>query len=477
MSILNAKNLFLFLLFIIFYGLEKSEAAKVIISGKAADYANQVIEIKSLHDFISEEHISLGWIKINPQGQFTTEIELNEITHCFADFDGYHGMIYLEPGRNYEILLPPKRKLTEAQKRNPFEKPDPVWFGLANPDKNELNYLIQQFEQAYLNYENKYFDQIFINRSRSLVDSVKLILSKEYPKSNVPFFEAHKQFRKASLEFALHQGKSASFLEDYFSKTPPNYNLNSYATLFNQMFSNYFNVLINGNSGAEIKKTISLSDLQKLDGYFQEKLHFNSSLSHWVILKSLKDAYYNKQFEKAAILKMLDQITQAGWSSYEIKTARIIRNKLTYLSSGTIPPQLSLKNSSGQKINLTDHKNNYIYLHFTDPKNSICRQHLDALKTVASHYQGKLIIINIIPDISSFKNENNWPGIFAETTNDLATTYKIKTFPNSFLIGKDGKLLLSPAPNPIDGLDRQLGQIFKSDYFKEIQKPVNNPTK
>jgi hypothetical protein len=38
------------------------------------------------------------------------------------------------------------------------------------------------------------------------------------------------------------------------------------------------------------------------------------------------------------------------------------------------------------------------------------------------------------------------------------------------VIGKDGKLLLSPAPNPIDGLDRQLGQLLKSDYYKEMQK-------
>jgi hypothetical protein len=184
----------------------------------------------------------------------------------------------------------------------------------------------------------------------------------------------------------------------------------------------------------------------------------------------MKDAYYSKQFEKKSILKMLDKVDEAGWSSYEQKTAQLIRSKLTYLASGTPPPSLTLKNLAGQKVNLADYHNSYIYLHFTDPKNTICRQHLDALKTVANHYSGKLVIINVISDPSSFKNENGWPGIFATSVNNLEETYKVKTFPTSFLIGKDGKLLLSPAPNPIDGLDRQLGQIFKSDYFKEMQK-------
>jgi hypothetical protein len=125
---------------------------------------------------------------------------------------------------------------------------------------------------------------------------------------------------------------------------------------------------------------------------------------------------------------------------------------------------------AGRSVRFSDYPNTYIYLHFTDPKNSICRQHLDVLKTIAGRYKEKLVIINVIPDQENFKNETGWAGIFATTDSNGKETYKVKTFPNSFLIGKDGKLLLSPAPNPIDGFDRQLGQILKSDHFKELQK-------
>lgn len=449
---------------------EKAWSIPTRITGKAPEYANHSIELNSFHDFISEEKIKLAVLKFNADGAFSVEIDLNEISLCFADFDGYHGMIYLEPGKSYEILFPPKRQLTESQKRNPFVKPEPVWFGILNPDKTELNYQIQQFEQAYTNYENKYFDQIFISRTRSLVDSVKLRLDQEFPATKSTFFEAHKKFRKANLEFALHQGKGVGFMETYFNTTEPVVNLAAYTNLFNQIFLNYFNVLVSNRHLAEVDKLINTSALAQLDEYFQKQLSFNKELAHWVLLKSMKDAYYSKQFPKASILKMLDQVKNLGWSPVEQKTAQLIRAKLTWLSSGTIPPSLALKNINGQNINLADYRNSYVYLHFTDPKNTICQQHLEALKAIAARHKEKLVIINIIPKNQAFTNSSNWAGIFAKTGTNLEETYKIKTFPTSFLIGKDGKLLLSPAPNPIDGLDRQLGQLFKSDYIRELQK-------
>lgn len=458
--------------FVIFYLIIAKNAytAIVKISGKASGYAQNSIDLNTFHDYISEEKIKLGDIKFNAEGNFELEFELTNTSLCFADFDGYHGMIYLEPGKNYQIVFPPKRTLTESQKRNPFTKPELVWFGIINPAKEDLNILIQQFDQAYTKYENTYFDQIFISKSGSLVDTVKNILNKEFPKTNNSFFESHKLFRKADLEFALHQGKSLTFSDSYFKVTKPIYNLEAYSNLFNQHFLNFFSYLDNSSHHPEIKKMINTAKLKELDDYFQQQLHFNKDLAHWTLLKSMKDAYYSGNYSKSSILKMLDQVNNEEWSSYEQKTAQLIHEKLTYLSSGTKPPMINLKDMTGHSVRFSDFQNTYIYLHFTDPKNTACRQHLDALKKIAANYPEKFIIVNVIPNQENFKNESGWAGIFTTTNSDRETTYKVKTVPTSFLIGKDGKLLLSPAPNPIDGLDRQLGQIFKSDHFKELQK-------
>ena len=445
-------------------------AAPVKITGKAADYAENSIELNTLHDIISEEKIKLGVMRFNAQGFFELEVNLEEVSLCFADFDGYHGMIYLEPGKSYELVFPPKRNLTASEKKNPFLKPDPVWFGIRNAESNDLNVLIQKFESAYMKYENKYFNQIFINQSRVSADTVKQILDKEFPPTGNAFFESHKLYRKGNLEFALHQGKSPSFISTYFKDARPIYNLAAYANLFNQAFVNYFSHLESTSSHSAVKAMITSANLQQLDEYFQKQLHFNRELAHWVLLKSMKDAYYTKNFSKATILKLLSQVRESNWSAYEKKSALYLHQKLTYLTSGTAPPAISLTDQTGRTVKFSDFPNTYIYLHFTDPANSICRQHLDALKKISANYKNKLVIINVIPEVKNFKNEAGWAGIFTSTTNNLEATYKVKTVPSSFLIGKDGKLLLSPAPNPIDGLDRQFGQILKNDHFKEIQK-------
>jgi len=442
----------------------------VKISGKAPEYAHNSIELTIFHDYISEEPIKIGDIRFNAEGSFELEVELNQISLCIADFDGYQGMIYLEPGKSYQLVFPPKRTITATQKKNPFTKLEQIWFGIKNSTPSDLNFLIQQFEIAYAKYENKYFDQIFVNQSASMVDTFKQKLDEEFPKTSNAFFEYHKQFRKANLEFALHQGKSATFIGSYFKDTKPLYNLAAYSTLFNEVFINYFSLLDNTSHHPEVKKMINSAQLQQLDVFFQNQLHYNKELAHWVLLKSMKDAYYSGNFSRSAILKMLDQVKEIGWSSYEQKTAQIISEKLTYLASGTDAPMINIKDFAGHTVRFKDYPNKYIYLHFTDPKNSICRQHLDALKTIATHYPSNIVIINVIPPQTNFKNESGWAGIFVTTDDNIVAAYKVKTVPTSFLIEKDGKLLLSPAPNPIDGLDRQLGQILKSDHFKEMRK-------
>jgi hypothetical protein len=465
------------LIFLFVHAAQSVWSANVMIFGNAPEYARKSIDLNSYHDFISEEIIKQGTINFDAQGTFKLEVEINETTLCFADFDGYHAMIYLEPGKSYEIAFPPKQELSESKRRNPFFKPEQIWFGIINPEKDELNFRIQQFEKAYAIYENQHFDQIFVNRNKSLVDTIKLKLENEFQKTTSAFFEAHKTFREANLDFALNQGKSASFMERYFSTTKPIYNLAAYATIFNQLYFNYFDVFANSPNSAEIRNLINSSNIRQIDIYFQKQLHFNQELSHLVLLKSLNDAYYSKQFSKSGVLKMLDQVKSEGWSLYEQKIAQLIRKNLTWLTSGTNPPAISLKELKGSGVKFSDYAGSYIYIHFTDPKNSICRQHLDALKTVANHYKEKLIIINVVPKGSVINSENGWAGLFTTTESNLEATFRVKTFPSSFLIGKDGKLLLSPAPNPIDGLDRQLGQIYKSDYYKSLQKSGNEKIK
>lgn len=446
-----------------------SLATNTIIFGKDAKYKNSKIDLNFYNDIISKEPVKLGTFNFSSEGNFKLEINLSEPKYCFADFDGYHGIIYLEPGGKYEIVFPEKRNLTESQKRNPFAKSEQVWFAVLNQSAEELNHNIQKFEQYFAILENKYFDQIFVYQNKSIVDSLKSKLRLEFPETKNAYYEKHKKYRIAALDFALNKGKGIDFQKDYFeANRPVNYN-EAYASLFNQVFINYFNILLNTEHSTELRNLINSGSATKLDVFFQEKLKCNKELSRLIILKSLNDAYYNNSFSKNSILKLLQSVKLSDWPEYEKRISEIIINKLTYLSSGTDAPLISLSTIDGKRISLKDFPGKYIYLHFTDQNNPICQQHLDYLKTIEARYKDKIVIINILHKPSGFSNSKNWPGIFTEGNKTVEQAYKVKTYPTSYLVNKNGKLLLSPAPNPIDGLDRQIGQILKSDFLKERQ--------
>lgn len=469
-EVLKVKYLSFSVCLILIFLTTASTAAITTLAGKNADYKNNKIDLNYYHDLITKEPVKLGTFNFQPDGSFSLDVNIQETKYCFADFDGYQGIIYLEPGKKYEIIFPPKRTLTESQKRNPFIKSEQVWFAVINNNEDELNHIIQKFEKRFAILENKYFDQIFVHQNKSYVDSVKMKFSDEFAETKNIQFEKHKKYRIAALDFALNKGKNAIFQEQYFEANKPEYFLEAYSSIFNQVFSNYFNILLSSEHSTVIKNLISSGNVTRMEVFFMEKLNCNKVLGHLLILKALNDAYYNKAFSKNNILKLLHSVKTSAWTDYEKRISELIINKLTYLSSGTDAPQLSLMSIDGKRINPNDFVGKYVYLHFTDHYNTICQQHIEHLKSIESLYKDKVVIINILHKSNGFTNSKNWPGIFTAGNSEVEKLYRVKTFPTSFLINKSGKLLLSPAPNPIDGLDRQIGQILKSDFMKERSK-------
>lgn len=286
----------IFFLILLFPGFAISQTS--ILKGKATEYSGLSIPVFTYFDFISEEKTELGKIVFQADGSFSVKLELKETRMCFVGFDTYQAMIYVEPGKVYEIQLPPKKERTVAQKRNPFFKPFPVWFKIINQAEDDLNLKIKQFEQVYRELEDQYFNDIFVKQSNAAVLKVQEQLREQFPKTECNFFEDHKKYRMGNLEFALHQGKSNEFVLKYFGRMTPRMQLLAYQTLFNQVFNNYFSFLGNSIHGQKIKSLINVGDVTALQKYLVEKNAWTSEICQLVILKGLRDAYHSGQFSK-----------------------------------------------------------------------------------------------------------------------------------------------------------------------------------
>lgn len=439
------------------------------IKGRAPEYAGTETPVYTFSDFISEEKTEVGKIHFQADGQFSLSIKLTNTVVCFSEFGVYQAMIYVEPGKTYEIQLPLRQQQSEAQKRNPFFKLIPVWIQIVNQTDDDLNLKIKDFEAEFRILENKYFYDIYEKQSRASIELIQAELLKKFPVTTNTFFETHKKYRIGNLEYALNQGKSSDFIDDFFGKTNPKMQVPAYTNLFQQIFANYFSFLGNSVHDKKITELVNSGDIQLLETYLVEKNGWNTEFCRLLILKSLKDAYYSGQFSKQAIIHAYQKISALNWSTKYKQIAGNILKQITYLTVGSEAPKIEFMLNNEKKSSLADFRGHFVYLHFTDLQNPVCRQHMEALKPIADQFKTQLDVIFITEGKVTVQETQKWTGIFTTSTEELKTAYKVKTFPTSYLIDRQGNLIASPALNPLNGLTSQLRQIFEKERIEKLR--------
>ncbi len=467
------NRLLLIFICFLFSHLSFAQNKTTTIQGKAPEYAGYSIDLYQIIDPFSEEKETVTKIKIEEDGTFTSTLDIQEVTFCEADFDAWHAQVYLEPGKVYNLVFPPINKVSDVQKRNPFFNPEVIYFGLKNAFESDINRKIESFDQSFSENEYQFFNKIYYSKSSSAVDSLKAIMNNLFPTSNNVYFEEYKLYKLAAVEYALHQGKAENFIKTYFVDKTPNLHIKPCQQLFEQLFTNYFSHTGNSIGGSDFNRLVGTADLEGMESYFITNNGWNTNLSRLVILSSINDAYNQGQYSKRSLIALLDKISESNWETSKKRIADSLKQTLTYLEEETEAPQITFSDFNGESHSLSEFKGEYVYLHFTSVANPICRQHLDYIKTISTELQNQVIFILLIPESEfSMKNQiegQNWAGNFYTISEREMDKYKIQTFPSSYLISKEGNLLFSQAPNPMDGFANKFTSYLRQQHLEELR--------
>lgn len=443
------------------------------LSGVAPEYAGRKIELLTTADPVTGNTATLGIISVLPDGSFETNVLVNRTTFAFALIDRWKTGVYLQPGASYQLVFPPLRQLTEAEKRNPFFEPEEIAFGLKNTPPDELNHRIDAFERAFAREEARYFDRIFKDKSDAATDSMIARIDREFTPGADAFFDQYKYLRLATVRFAQHPEHSERFVAAYLDRQPLSFGLPVWVHLFDQQFANYFYTESNRIGGDHFRAMVGTANLSGLFNYLTRVKKWSGPLSRMIILKAINDAYYQARFNPQTMLVLLEKIEQSTWPEYERRVGAALSAKLRYLTPGTPAPVLTGTALDGKTFNLNELKGKLVYLHFTSVGNPICRQHLDELKNNAAMLTGLVEIVNLILPTDATKREliarQNWPGRFVVIDEAELEKYRVKTVPTAYLIGEDGNLLLSPALNPIDGFQKQAAGIIQQRRVNQLR--------
>jgi peroxiredoxin len=461
-------------LFFIFL-LQAASFASVTIQCDNPKYAGQKLSFYSYSDPVSSTTKPVFLLDFDKAGKCAVTIETAATQFVFCDFGIYRGMLFIEPNQTIKLQLPPVREKSFADQKNPYFEPVSFWFATEN--KQQLNDQVSEFTNRLNQLTDKYFDQLYFRQSKQIYDSVVYFIEKDFGGLKSESFQFHKKMSLKMVEADAFRLKS----EDYsalFSDIKQQFWLHpAFTTLFEKTFTGQLSFAVKSVKGDEIRKAVNQGNIQFLIEYTKTKYKVAGEMAELALLKMLHDALYSGDFSANSVSQM---IKSARFTSHQNplirETAQNIAEKISFLQTGNTAPAICLKNTEGAKICTNTTRGKYKYILFADTEMAVSREHLKYLADVEQKFQKNLEIFIILrkteqSELKKFFTENQVPGVkLIDEDGEFTQQYKIRSFPQCFLLDENHRVKLAPAKAPLEGFEQQFGTIIQNDRIENLRK-------
>jgi peroxiredoxin len=446
-------------------------AAKTAIHGEAVSYAGKEITFFRKSDIITGSDEIVAKCMVSDSGNFSAIVELSQTTQLYSYLGIYLGYFYAEPGSEYDLILPEFRDKSPDELLNPYFEPVELHLGISNFSSEDINMLIVMFEDAYIPYYDKHVNTIYSGPDVKKIDEDIRQIEQSFTSYRDTYFNIYRKYRYGMLKLLANRQRVQSLSDEYFNDQPVWYSNVAYTDLFNQVFHKYFSFFGRTDSGRKIYSDInekgSYHELLKTlasSGNFD-----NDTLTELVILKQLHDEFYGSEFSRNGLIRILDSLVASTQIEEHALIGRNIKYKITRLLSGYEPPLFKLEDINGNMVSLADLKGKYVYLNFCTCQSYACLNEFNLLATLHQKHKERLTIVTISTDpkeeiLRQFlaNNNYNWLFLYYDRQPEVIKEYDVRAFPTYFLIGPDGKLILSPAVSPSENFEQRLFEIMKS---------------
>jgi len=242
--------------------------------------------------------------------------------------------------------------------------------------------------------------------------------------------------------------------------------------LFNEVFKNYFLTFAEEHPSQKLPLVLNreknFSAVNKI--LAKEASLKSDSLRELVIIKGLYDGFYDGKNIPSSMIQLLDSARTHTSIMINRQMVKDIMLEITKVLPGYRPPDFALYNSDSILVHLSDFKGNYVYLNFCNSFGYYCVREYEYLRVLNERLKDKLSIITILVDDSSdnmkqLVENNSYPWTFLHFSNqpDILEGYDIQAYPSYFLIAPDGKMVLSPAPTPVENFEPTFLKIYSGN--------------
>lgn len=438
---------------------------EVVLSGSVPEYSGEELIFSSYSNYITKEYKVIGRSKVNKDGYFKISFNTDKVLEIHLINGIYDGTLLVEPGRKYDIKLPPPEEKSFKELSNPFFKEIMYYIGYTDTIENDINIKIPSITGNLDNFISKnYTDFIYGTPPRQKIDSFIININKKYPAGINPFQDSFLEYELGYLKYISRYFDHKKMGEEYFYNSPVLYNNGAYMDLFNHVFVDFFRSFPHNAKSESYSSIINYrkgySSLIKLVEINLET--DNRPFTEMLILKGLFDGFYNGDFRATEVIPIMDSIIILSEIPQNKKIAKNIKKSIEHLLPGTNAPIFELYDSDSNMVNLSNFKGKYVYLNFCSYQSKASRRELSLMTALYKKFKRKVEFVTISTDESFVEfiklfgnNKYQWTYLSFQNQSDILKTYKVKSFPTSFLIDPYGKLILVPALLPSEGFENQ----------------------
>lgn len=460
-----------FFVIVLYFLISIVPAIAMVIEGTHPDYAGKNLQFFRYTDPVTLQKARVFQLETDGKGHFKTEVNVLEPTFVFAEFGIYRGLLFLEPGKNIELVLPPFREKSFADQKNPFFKPVEFW--IATKQGNNLNDRIATFDAQLNQLTDNYFNQLYIRQSKAYYDSITTQLNKQFDNIESPVFQNHKTLKLNTVKADAFRLSPAQLSEVFNSANPQFWTHPSFLELFEKVFANKLSFEIKKIDNTELIEAVAKRDINFLLNFAEENYNLESPVKKLALLKMLHDGFYSGDFPKQAILDILSsEKLRNNTNSRIAEMTKSVKEKLDFLLPESKAPVICLKNTDGNKVCTNRNSDKFKYLIFADTEMIVCREHLKYLSKIEEQFSERLEIYVILRktdliEMKMFLNKQNIPGThLIDENGEYIKKYRIKTFPVSILLNENHEVIYSPATAPLDGFEQQFGKYLQRELFE-----------
>lgn len=461
----KCKTIFVLILLLLISNIAVSQNVK--IEGKV-NKPNALIRLLTYNDMLTYEQTLVYETKSDDEGNFLIEADVDDVTMAQVAVNLERVDLLIKPEASYELeIVIPEQKNDISY----FERESPTLKIISiSDDELYTQYHVSNMIIDDFLYEN--FNQIYRNRKLSLLDTLELVIKRNIPEMKSDFVKDNIRYRKAAIQMVVNNDNGKKVINQYFNKQDVQYSNPAYMNLFHEIFANY--LASRQFSPSELRYML-YQDYDRFMTYFKEKDVFlaeNQNLAEIILAYNLKRMFYELQDDRKVILEKLKSIGQNTNNQKNKDIVNDILKQIDRLSFNSEAPAFSLKDRNGNVVKLTDFKENMLLIQFVNKVSAMTDYQFELLKDFSNQWQDTIQIVTIatkesFEDYEKLFDEKNYKWTLLNLENEilLLEKYQIKTYPDYVIIGKNGKIGMSPAPSPEQYLDFHIRRLYK--YYKK----------